>query len=110
MKARLFTTLPERSSSATKHYSGVPPELTDGKDTRRESPTAAFLVIEEKPDGVFLYRFSATGECVSDTWHMNIDDAKHQASYEYERVLLSWEDVPQEILDVAEYGLARTRT
>jgi hypothetical protein len=109
MKARLFTTLPEGSSSATKHYSGLPPELADGKDARREVPTAAFLVIEEKPDGVFLYRFSAIGECVSDTWHKSIDDAKHQAAYEYGGTVLSWEDVPQVVLDVAEYGLARTR-
>ena len=54
----------------------------------------AFLVIEERPDGIFLYRFGATGECVGDTWHMNIDDAKHQASFEFEGFVQGWVDVP----------------
>ena len=74
MKARLFTILSDRSHpSNVKHYFGVPPELTDGKDARKEARPACFLVIEEKPDGVLLYRFGVRGDCVGDTWHMTID-------------------------------------
>jgi hypothetical protein len=111
MNTRLFTILPERTQSpSVKHYKGVPPELTDGEDTRKEMPSALLLVIDNKPDGVFLYRFDAKGECVGDTWHMSIEDAKHQATYEYEGLVTNWQDVPDAIEDVAEYGLARART
>ena len=107
---RLFTILSEGSrSSNVKHYLGLPPELTDGEDARKEAHAALFLVIEGKPDGVFLYRFSAGGDCVGDTWHMSVDDAKHQAAYEYEGPELNWRDIPQTVEDVAEYGLACAR-
>jgi hypothetical protein len=96
MKARLFTILPEGTrSSNVKHYRGMPPELTGGKDARREIGPAYSLVIKEMPDGVFLYRFDSKGECVGDTWHMNLDDANHQASYEFEGVVLNWKEQPQ---------------
>jgi len=98
MKARLFTILPEGTrSSNVKHYRGMPPELAGGKDARREMGQAHSLVIEEMPDGVFLYRFDSKGECVGDTWHMNLEDAKHQASYEFEGVVLNWKEQPQAV-------------
>ena len=110
MNTRLFTILEERMHPpSVKHFKGVPPELTDGKDTRRQMPSALLLVIENKPDGVFLYRFDPKGQCVGDTWHMSIEDAKHQATYEYEEVRMNWQEVPDAIEDVAEYGLARAR-
>jgi len=64
---------------------------------------AAVLVIEERPDGVFLYRFSADGACVGDTWHMNVDDAKHQAAFEFEGFVGDWADVPEGTEDVAAF-------
>lgn len=91
------------------YLSGAPPELTDGEGTRKEMSSALFLVIDNNPDGVFLYRFDAKGQCVGDTWHMSIDDAKHQATYEYEGLVMNWQDVPDAIEDVAEYGRARAR-
>src|SRR5271169_4471948 len=102
MKVRLSTILPEGTySSNVKHYRGMPPELTGGKDRRQEMGPAHFLVIEEMHDGVFLYRFDAKGECVGDTWHMNLDDAKHQASYEFEGVLLNWQEEQQTVDELA---------
>ena len=62
----------------TKHYLGMPPRLTGGIDTRQELSPALFLVIEEKPDGIFLYRYGIGGVFAGDTWHKSIDDAKHQ--------------------------------
>ncbi len=35
------------------------------------------------------------------------NDAKNQAAYEYEGVVLVWDDVPQSVLDIGEYGLIR---
>ena len=86
--------------------------VSDGQKYEMRPPT--FLVIDVGPDppatpggsGVMLFRFEATGECVGDTWHQNIDDAKHQASFEYEGLAQEWEEVPAGI-DMVEYGIAR---
>ena len=90
-----------------KHYVGLPPALTGGKDTRQELGRARFLVIEENQDGIFLYRYGLGGNFVGDTWHMNVDDAKHQASYEYGGSVNEWADVPPEVEDVVAFGLSR---
>jgi hypothetical protein len=108
---RLFTAISSGGgSSRVKHYHGLPPVLTGGEDTRQELGCARFLVIEENPDGIFLYRYGAHGECVGDTWHMNVDDAKHQASFEYGDGLKEWTEVPPEVEDVAVFGLDRVAT
>lgn len=89
----------------TKHYVGFPPDLTQGMDTRRELGPAVFLVIEEKPDGVFLYRYGPEGVFAGDTWHTSVDDAKHQAKYEYGDSVRDWQPVPSDTSDVVSYGL-----
>ena len=61
-------------------------------------------MIEENPDGVFLYPYGGGGNSVGDTWHMNLDDAKHQASYEYGESVKGWIDVPPEIEDIVSFG------
>jgi len=68
---------------------------------------ALFLTIEQKPGGAFLYRFDARGECVGDTWHATIADAKYQASYEFGDGIQSWEEVPQHINDIVRFCLSR---
>ncbi len=92
-------------TSKVKHYVGLPPALTGGNDTRGELGGARFLVIEENQDGIFLYRYGLGGNFVGDTWHMNVDDAKHQASYEYGESVNDWADVPPEVEDVVAFGL-----
>jgi hypothetical protein len=98
---RLWATISNRSgASKVKHYVGLPPALTGGKDTRQQLGHARFLVIEETSSGIFLYRFGAHGGIVGDTWHANVDDAKHQASYEYGHSLNDWANVPAEVEDI----------
>jgi hypothetical protein len=110
MGRRLFAVLSAtKMIPRVKHYLGAPPELTGGADTRREMGRAHLLVIKEEPDGVLLYRYNSRGECVGDTWHLNIDDAKYQATYEYDDLAPDWQDVPQEIKDPVAYGLSRPR-
>lgn len=92
-------------ATKVKHYVGLPPELTGGKDARQELGRARFLVIEEDLDGVFLYRYGAQGQFVGDTWHKNVDDAKNQASYEYGESVKDWAAVPPEVEDVVVFGL-----
>ena len=92
-------------SSKVKHFTGLPPALTRGKDTRQEMGRACFLVIEETPEGVFLYRYGVQGKFAGDTWHLNIDDAKSQAMYEYGASITTWSEVPVEVQDVIAFGV-----
>lgn len=83
--------------SRTKHYWGLPPQLPGGNDTRTLMPRAQVLIITDEASGIMLYRFTASGEFAGDTWHQNLDDAKHQAVYEYGEALGEWQPVPEDI-------------
>ncbi len=108
MKTRLLSVLSASpTTTKVKHYLGLPPELTGGYDTRQEMGSPAYLVIEAKPDGISLYRYDNEGNCVGDTWHMNVDDAKYQAEYEYGNLVGEWQEVPVEVEDASAFGLAR---
>jgi hypothetical protein len=87
-----------------KHYIGAPPGLTGGSDTRQQLGAASFLIIDATTDGVFLIRYQSDGNYVGDTWHMNVDDAKHQANQEFAGSLSEWRDVPSEVDDAVEFG------
>jgi hypothetical protein len=86
----------------------MPPELTGRQDYREKLIWPRVLVVEEKPDGVFLFRFGADRSFSGDTWHMSISDAKHQAEYEYGDMLSEWKQVPQEATDVVAFALTQT--
>jgi hypothetical protein len=43
--------------------------------------------------GYFLYRLDRTGVCVADTWHATIEEAKRQASHEFEITAEDWAPV-----------------
>jgi hypothetical protein len=88
-----------------KHYWGLPPELTGGKDLRGMMDFPAFVTIEETPDGVFLFRFTANGQVVGDTWHMTVEEAKEQAQFEFGDLLSDWESVPADVKDIVVFGL-----
>jgi hypothetical protein len=100
---RFLSIIYDRSLSKVQHYIGLPPELTGGSDQRTLMGNASFLVIDEGQDGVFLYRYDIRGECVGDTWHSSIEDAKNQAAYEYETSLGEWQAVSSE--DVVALGV-----
>lgn len=59
----------------------------------------AFVLVEEGPGGVYLYRLTKSGDVVGDTWHASESDAKRQAAIEYGDLLGSWRDVPEEARD-----------
>ena len=106
MSLRLFAVVPNSTlPTQVKHYHGAPPAILGNPDIRRELGSPRFLVVEEKNDGIFLYRYSANGECVGDTWHMTLADAQHQAEYEYNELALHWREMPENIEDVAAFGL-----
>lgn len=97
----------------TRHYIGLPPSLTGGKDQRKRLVAARFLVVVDNPDGYFMYRFDFSGLCVGDTWHSTLLDAQEQAIYEYGNDLGGWTEIPCDIppglLDIRDYGLKQLR-
>jgi hypothetical protein len=93
------------AGSKVGHFTGLPPALTDGKDTRQQMGGARFAVIEDTAEGVFLYRYGSGGEFVGDTWHQSIDDAKHQAVFEYGDSISTWSEIPPAVQDVVEFGI-----
>jgi hypothetical protein len=93
----------------TRHYVGLPPQLTGGTDTREEMIRPAFLTIEEKEDGVFLTRFTSTGEYVGDTWHESIELAERQAEFEFRGFYSDWRSISEDIEDPTKYVLAHPK-
>ena len=110
MKSRSFAVLSDKISPLkVTQFLGLPPELTGGKDEREVRGFACFLVIEERPEGFFLYRFDKNGECVGDTWYANQEEAKEQADYEYGKDTLIWNGVPEGIDDVVKFALVHLK-
>ena len=66
------------------------------------------VVIEASEDGVYLYRYSANGDFGGDTWHESVEDAKHQAAFEYADLLSEWHEVP-DITDLEQYVVDEAR-
>ncbi len=77
-----------------KHFLGLPSELTAKEDKRVQLPWPKVFIIEDGSDGIFLLRFTKDGIYAGDTWHKSIDDAKHQAEYEYGIKINEWIVVP----------------
>jgi hypothetical protein len=61
------------------------------------------LLIEENPDGVFLYDCAQDGSG-SDTWHRTIQDAKAQAEYQFGWSPEDWANVPAETADPIKFA------
>ncbi len=90
----------------TRHVIGLPSELADNGDETQQLPSPDVLVIEQEGEGsVFLYRMTRTGEPGGDTWHQSIDDARHQAEYEYGEVLGEWRAIPNNVTDAREFAV-----
>jgi len=68
---------PHHHPSRTKHT------IFDGKTTR-EFPPFVELIIAASPgdDACYLFHLCADGE-VADTWHETLEDALHQAEWEF---------------------------
>lgn len=53
-----------------------------------------------------LYRFDSNGDCVGDTWHLNLEEAKKSASTEYAGLTSNWQEIPDNC-DMVEFGLSK---
>ena len=52
-----------------------------------------WVEISEKPDGVYLFHYNASGECIADTWHLSIDEARAQAEFEFKISKSDWREM-----------------
>lgn len=92
--------LPTNHPPLVAHMLGTPPDLQEELIAPQLLPWPQVLVLRERPDGVFLERWTATGDYAGDTWHETLDQAYQQAHYEYGDLLGSWQAVPPDVKDV----------
>jgi hypothetical protein len=83
---------------STRHFVGGVPG-SSGNDGRISLPWPRIALIVQRPDGIFLERFTEGGAPSGDTWHMSIDDAKEQAEREYGHLLGPWHKLPDQLED-----------
>lgn len=76
--------------------------------THTAMPVPCFLILEgdSSPTGTMLYRFDENGECVGDTWHSNLEEAKKSASSEYLNIAINWQTIPENC-DMVEFSLSK---
>jgi hypothetical protein len=79
-------------------FAVVSPEVEPTGATRHtvggvEFGPATALAIARYPneEGIYLFYIDDDGRVVTDTWHASLEDALHQAAFEYEG--LGWTDV-----------------
>ena len=56
------------------------------------------LVLEEHPEGTYVFRYADDWSFSGDTWHANLDDALHQIQFEFEVNELDWKPISEEAL------------
>ena len=91
----------------SRHYIGLPKELTESIDHRKNMPWPKFLIILQDKDGFYLNRYTLDGKRAGDTWHQVLEDAKYQASQEYGNLVLGWQEFPDMELDPVEYVMSK---
>jgi hypothetical protein len=97
----IYTSAPGESKK--RHFVGLPPALTGGTDTRVPLPRAVIVILEKRQDGFFLLRYAEDGAFAGDTWHMNEEDALHQARCEFGDSAERWIIIPDEVVDPLNY-------
>ncbi len=85
---RLRAQVRERTG-ATKHYRAHIEDTEIVKDG--EVPVPAWVEIQSSNDAFLLLYFDASGECITDTWHPSLDQAKAQARFEFQIREEDWE-------------------
>jgi hypothetical protein len=91
-----------------KHFVGVPPQFSDGEDLRERLPWPKVLVLEEEPDGWFLYRYASDGTAAGDTWHSSRADVQAQIEFEFDELVSEWFEIPDSETNAARFALTQS--
>jgi hypothetical protein len=59
----------------------------------KQLPVPVRVEIAEARSGFFLFHYDANGQCVSDTWHATLVEAKEQAKFEFGIEDAGWVEV-----------------
>jgi hypothetical protein len=73
-------------------------EIVSGRLVAGEQSSPPARVRIEPTDGGFLLLYlNASGECLADTWHVSVTNAKAQAKFEFEIDESDWVDTGQNV-------------
>jgi hypothetical protein len=81
----------QRATGATRHHRAHIEEGEVCKD--EELPTPASLEIQPADGAFFLLYLDERGECLTDTWHETLEQAKAQARHDFGIGVDDWEDL-----------------
>jgi hypothetical protein len=81
---RKIATLPNNATALTKHTMNGQP-----------MPPARRLVIEEHPEGLYIFRYADNWQFSGDTWHQSLEDALNQIEYEFGAKELEWAPISE---------------
>ncbi|MBI2374519.1 MAG: hypothetical protein HYV07_11040 [Deltaproteobacteria bacterium] len=81
----------QRGTGGTRHHRAH----IEGEDVHRdeELPTPASVEIQPVDGAFFLLYLDEHGECLTDTWHQTLAQAKAQARHEFGIGEDDWEDL-----------------
>ncbi len=81
----------QHATGATRHHLAHIEEGEVRKD--EELSTPALVEIQPADGAFFLLYLDAHGECLTDTWHQTLEQAKAQARHEFGIGEDDWEDL-----------------
>ena len=81
----------QRATGATRHHRAHIEEGEVRKD--EELPTPTSVEIQPAAGAFFLLGLDENGECLTDTWHQTLEQAKAQATHEFGIGEDDWEEV-----------------
>lgn len=80
-----------KSTGNTQHSLGT---IIDGEVTPlKQFSRPSYLEISDEDGGFYLLYFDHKGQCITDTWHQTLKDAKRQAEFEFEIEPEGWKDI-----------------
>lgn len=65
-----------------------------GRRKRTALPIAHWIVLQEEPEGVYVFRYSDEGDFGGDTWKSSLDFAHKAVALEYEIWDRGWLEAP----------------
>ena len=71
----------KKHTGATKHFHSE--IVAGGVVPRTELPVAEWVAIEHTDGGYYLFYYDLKDECIADTWHATLNEAKEQAKFEF---------------------------
>ena len=82
-----------RLRASVRRVTGNARHIVHGRESDDLTSNIAWVEIEPDDGGFFVFYYSSAGECLADGWHESLDQAKHQARFEFEIQEADWKGV-----------------